>query len=107
MELEKPQRTISQNSALHLFCTDVARELEAQGIERKTIVEDLADTGVPITMEYVKYVIWYHFMIGMFGKHSTTELDTVQVSQVEQAVARFLAENYGCVIEWPSYEQPE
>lgn len=99
------QRTDKQNRSGHKYFTDVANELEAQGITRKTIVEDLADTGVPITPEFIKHVIWFHFMVGMYGKTSTAELSVLEWSEVEKNFTLFLKENYGLQTEYPCEEE--
>lgn len=105
--IEKKPRTLTQNASLHLWCTHVAQELEAQGIERHTLVEDLAEANIPITMDFVKHVLWYHFMKGMYGIDSTTQMTTDQVSMVERAVTRHLIENYGLQVDWPSNQVDE
>lgn len=101
--MEKP-RTPSQNNSGHKYWEDVANELEAQGITRKTIIEDLADTGIPITDKFIKHVVWFHFMVGMYGKRSTAELTSKEWTEVEKAFTLFLKENYGLQTDYPSEE---
>ena len=98
------QRTPAQNRSGHRYWSDVANELEAQGITRLTIVEDLADTGVPLTEDFIKHVVWFHFMVGMYGKKSTADLTTKEWTEVEKNFTLFLKENYGLQTEYPSVE---
>lgn len=79
---------------------DVSNEMEAQGITRKTVVEDLGDSGIPITPEYIKEVIWKHFMVGMYGVTSTTKLTTTQLTELEKVVTMHLIDKYEIDVEW-------
>ena len=98
------RRSLQQNKSGHKYWSDVASELEAQGITRRTIVQDLADTGVPITEDFIKHVVWFHFMVGMYGKTSTADLTTKEWSEVEKNFTLFLKENYGLQTEYPSQD---
>lgn len=97
-------RTSQQNKSGHKYFEEVANELEAQGITRQTIVEDLAETGIPITPDFIKHVVWFHYMVGMFGKQSTTELTTKEWTEVERAFTLFLKEQYGLQTDYPSMD---
>jgi len=102
--INERQRSSQQNKSGHKFWHDVANELEAQGITRKTIVEDLSDTGVPITEDFIKHVVWFHFMVGMYGKTSTADLTTKEWTEVEKNFTLFLKDNYGLQTEYPSQD---
>ena len=102
--INERQRSSAQNKSGHKFWHDVANELEAQGITRKTIVEDLSDTGVPITEDFIKHVVWFHFMVGMYGKTSTADLTTKEWTEVEKNFTLFLKDNYGLQTEYPSQD---
>ena len=100
--MDTPQkRTNQQNKSGHKYWEDCSAELEAQGITRTTIIEDLAETGVPITADFLKHVVWFHFMVGMFGKTSTADLTTKEWTEVEKNFTLFLKENYGLQTEYP------
>lgn len=103
-ELTEKQRSSAQNKSGHKYFTDAAAELEAQGVNRKTIVEDLGDWGAPITDMFLKYVVWHHFMVSMYGKESTTELTTKEWTEVEKNFTHFLKERYGLQTDYPSEE---
>jgi dTDP-4-amino-4,6-dideoxygalactose transaminase len=94
------KRTLAQNGSMHQYFDDVAKELEAQGITRRTIVEDLGEAGIPVTEKYVKEVIWQHFMVGMYGTTKTSELTTAQLTEVEKVVTLHLIDKYEIDVEW-------
>ena len=41
----------------------------------------------------------------MYGKESTTELTTSEVSKVYEQIAKLIGEKFGVIIEFPSKEQ--
>lgn len=98
------QRTPQQNKSGHKYWSDVANELEAQGITRKTIVEDLGDAHLPLTEEFIKHVVWFHFMVGMYGKTSTADLTSREWTEVEKNFTLHLRENYGLQTDYPSID---
>ena len=102
--MEKPQRTITQNRALHLAFTQIATELVGQGIERKTIVDDLEGYSAPVTPEFLKEV-FKTIMYTMYRKTSTTDLSTSEMTNCFDVFAHFLSENYGIDVVWPSNDQ--
>lgn len=97
------QRTISQNKSLHKLLSEVANEMLAQGIERKTVIEDLEGYSCPIDSAFLKEV-WRMIQFTQTGKISTTELTTSEVNKVYDTFNLFLGENYGIHLSWPSYE---
>lgn len=101
--MNEKQRTSAQNRALHKLLQDVATELLSQGIERKTIVDDLDTYTCPIDAAFMKEV-WRAIQYTQTGKHSTTELDSKEIDRVYETFNRFLAENYGVHVPFPSME---
>ena len=89
---------------MHRWFYDVAVALEELGITRKTIVQDLGDADIPITEKYIKEVVWFHFMVSMYGKTSTTELTTDELTKVERSTTEFLKKKYKIDVEWWSVE---
>lgn len=100
--METP-RTNQQNKALHKLFGDVANELLNQGIERKTVINDLEGYSCPIDASFMKEV-WRAIQFTQTGKQSTTELTSVEVDKVYDTFNRFLGENYGTHLSWPSME---
>ena len=97
------QRTISQNKSLHKMFDEVARAMLEQGIERKTVVQDLDTFSCPIDAAFIKEV-WRAIMFTQTGKQSTTEMTTSEIDKVYDTFNLFLGENYGVHIPFPSFE---
>ena len=101
MEKETRQRTASQNRALHLCFNQVSTLLIEQGIDQRTIVQDLEGYSAPVTPEFLKQV-FKTIMYTMYRKTSTTDLTTNEMTTCFEVFAKFLAEQYGTHIDWPS-----
>lgn len=97
----KTTRTCTQNRAMHKYFTLLANELNDGGLDmRKTLKPD---AELPWTPESVKTYIWKVVQEAMFGKASTTKLDTKQVSQVYQAVDKHLSTTFNIQVEFPTW----
>lgn len=59
---------------------------------------------IPWNKSLVKDLIWKPIQKVMTGKASTTELNTVEPSEIYEVVNRFTAERFGVFCEWPSEE---
>ena len=97
------QRTISQSRAMHLMFNQVSTLLIEQGIDQRTIVEDLEGYSAPVTPEFLKQV-FKTIMYTMYRKTSTTDLTTNEMTTSFNVFQKFLGENYGITINWPSQE---
>ena len=91
------------NKSLHLLFGQVANEMLALGIERRTILNDLKDYSCPIDAAFLKEV-FRAIMYTQTGIHSTTELTNAQMKTVYETFQKFLAENYHLEAPWPSVE---
>lgn len=91
------------NRSLHLLFQQVANELVAQGIDQRTIIEDLEGYDTPVTFSFMKEV-WRSIMYTMYRKTSTTQLTNKEMSECYEVFHRFVAENYGINQPWPSIE---
>lgn len=98
------QRTKTQSRALHLYFTQLAKELEAHGIDQKTFVSKLEDISIPITKDFLK-LVWKEVQKGMYKTGSTTQLTTSQISEVYETVNRFTAQEFGVHQAFPSMEE--
>lgn len=102
-ELTEKQRSTTMNRCLHKALTEIANNLSEQGIERRTIVEDLTGYEAPITMEWMKEV-YKTIIYTMYRKTSTTALSNKEMIDSWEVFSKFLAENYGTAYIWPSQE---
>ena len=100
-ENRKP-RTLSQNAALHLYYRMLAEALNDAGLDaRKTLKPEIE---IPWTPEMIKDLLWRPIQEAMTGKHSTTELNTVDPSEIYQVLDRHLGEKFGLHVPFPSHE---
>jgi hypothetical protein len=94
------QRTLTQNRALHLFCTMLADALNAAGLDMKKTLKP--DAEIPWDCASVKERLWKPIQEAVIGKLSTTEADRTEYSKVHEILAHHLATKLGVQApEWP------
>ena len=94
------KRTPTQNNSLHLWFDQLADALNSAGWNvQKTLRHDVE---VPWSGVLIKEMIYRPVMEAMTGKHSTTELDTVEISEVFEVLNLHLGEKLGIFVPWPS-----
>lgn len=97
------QRTLTQNRALHLFCQWLAEALNDAGYDmRKTLREDVE---VPWTQASVKEYLWRPIQEALTEKRSTTEITTVEPTEIHAVLSRHLGERLG--VECPPWPKRE
>lgn len=99
----RKRRTTHQNAALHLYCEHLAEALNDAGFEMKAVLE-AKSVDVPWNKSSVKEVLWRPIMQAMTGKDSTTDMNTVDPSEVYEVLNRHIAENFHISVPWPSEE---
>lgn len=104
MEPNEEQRTIQQNKSIHKYCTMVAEELSNQGQTMQNVIKHITRVEIHPTKENVKEIIWREIQKALFGKQSTTELNTSQVDKVYQVMSQFLAREFEIDLPFPSKE---
>jgi len=99
------RRTLQQNKAIRVFDRLLAAELNAKGYTVKFVLDKMR-TGaeVPWSESAVHELLWKVMQKGLTGKESSTELDTIQPSDIHQALMHWMGENLPEVdyIDWPS-----
>lgn len=99
------KRTLPQNSALHLFLTQLAEALNEQGITLQQLLARSVE--VYPTMENLKEDLWRPLQIKMFAKKSTTELAKLgEINQIYDSINKAVA-FWGIHIPWPSKTSDE
>jgi hypothetical protein len=95
------KRTLKQNSALHLYFTLLADELNDAGFDmRKTLQVDIPWS--PLT---VKEYLWRPLQEAYLLKRSTTELDKQkEIDAVYDILNRVIGERTGIFVEFPNIE---
>lgn len=101
--MTETKRSTSMNKSLHLLFGQVANEMAAIGIERRTVMHDLKGFDCPIDATFLKEV-WRAIQYTQTSKTSTTDLTNAEMSRVYETFSRFLAENYKLNAVWPSIE---
>lgn len=99
---KRKRRTNLQNKALHKFFQQLADALNESGYSvAKTLRHDVE---IPWNKNLCKELLWRPVQEAMTGKHSTTELNTVDPSEIYEVLNRHLGERLGVHVEWPSEE---
>lgn len=95
------QRSLTQNRALHLWCQWMADTLNDAGFDmRRTLREDV---DVPWTGHSVKEYLWRPVQEAVTHKHSTTEITTVEPTEIHAVISRHLGQRLGIEAPpWPS-----
>lgn len=98
---ERAKRTTLQNKAIHLYCSLLSKAFNDAGLDMLTVLKVKSSTSW--TMLSVKDVIWRSIQEAMFPeKTSTTQLETGEVSQVYQQIAKHLSENFNITQSFPN-----
>lgn len=94
------QRTLTQNKAMHLFFGWLAETLNDAGYDmRRTLRQDI---DIPWSSATVKEHLWRPIQEALTDKHSTTEITTVEPTEIHAVLSRHLGERLGVQCpEWP------
>ena len=102
-EHKRKQRTLLQNKSLHVYFDQLAAALNDAGWEMKKVLEEKA-VDIPWSGVRVKEVLWRPIQEALTGKHSTTEINTVDPTEIYAVLDRHLSEKFGVHVEWPCEE---
>lgn len=90
LTIEKRQRTLTQNAAIHKYFSMLCEELNSEGLSvRATLIEGFE---LPWTDELVKEMLWKPVQKAIFKTISTTKLKTNEVSTVYDHINRKMIE---------------
>ncbi len=100
VKMETGQRSLKQNSALHVYFKLMAETLNDAGLE---IHMDFLGKSidVPWSPGEVKERIWKPIMQAQTGKTSTAKLDRKEVSEIYEVLNRFMAERHSVLVPFP------
>lgn len=96
-------RTTAQNSALHLFFTMIAKELNKQGLSIPKVLK----ADVKFSPDAVKDFMWRPIQKAITSKESTTKLEKQEIDQVYEVLNKLLGEKFGIFVPFPSIEVKE
>lgn len=97
-------RTSQQNKALHLYLSQVAEALDREGHSFQNVVSSLRNAEIRPTPENIKQ-IWREFQKAMYDKHSTTELEKLEVDRVYEVFNAWLGREFQIHVPFPSEER--
>lgn len=103
MDKNQPRsRTLKQNSSIHLYFNHLAQELNDAGLTvERTLTKPLE---IPWNETLIKELMWKRILKAQLNKDSTTEMTTKEINMVFEVITKYLAENFGIVVELPSIE---
>lgn len=102
-EKKYPIRTNQQNKALHVLFKLLGDTLNNAGLDmRKTLKPGVEIPWGPVA---VKEFLWRPIQEAQLGKHSTTELTTVEIDKVFDTINRHLGEQFNLHVPFPSIEE--
>ena len=99
MSDEHKQRTVTQNKSLHKYLELLSDELNQAGLDMRTVLKP--SVSIPWSADNVKENLWRPIQEAMVNKHSTANLDTVEIQDVYKVLDRHLAEKFGISVSWP------
>ena len=95
----RSKRTKKQNNSIHLYCTMLAEIFNNSGLDQKVILGQ--EAFIPWDTKSVKEKIWHSFQKSLFEKESTSDLETHEVSQVYDYMAKYLSEAFDVQLDFP------
>ena len=102
VKFDEPESHITQAqfSAMHVWCGQVADQLNACGLDIRLVIKP--DISIDWDKDSVKRLLYKPVLKAMTGKTSTTEQNTVQPSAVAETIARHIAERFDIPLPmWP------
>lgn len=102
-------RSLQQNAALHLWCSWIAEALNDAGYDYQKFLE-AADykLDTPWTTALVKDQLWRPVQEAMTKKESTTELNKIEPSDIQQVLMARLTEITGIQdVPWPKKKEDD
>jgi hypothetical protein len=83
----------------------LAASLNDAGLDMRTVLKP--EVNIPWTPETVKENLWRPVQVALLNKKSTTELETGEVSKVEDVLMRHLVKEFGQFFEPPQFPSIE
>lgn len=102
MQKQPRLRTLTQNSALHLYYTHLADALNSAGLDMRATLKP--EIEIPWDANSIKNYLWRPIQKMQLGKESTTTLTTKEIDIVFDTLNRHLADKFGLHIDFPNIE---
>jgi len=96
------QRSLTQNRAMHLYCSQLAQALTDGGYDFRTSLKE----GIEVEWDekLVKKHIWGAVQYAMTGHKSTTKPEKEDYGKIYETVNRFVSARFGIYVPFPSKE---
>ena len=101
----KKRRTTTQNSAMHLFFTQLAGALNDAGLDQRKMLKESVD--MPWSQHSVKEFLWRPIQLAAVQKDSSAKLSTQEVSYIYEILNRHLTQKLGISLPWPEVQNGE
>jgi hypothetical protein len=98
------QRSAKQNAALQVYCRNLAKELNDNGVDFRTFFKP--GFQLKFTETIVKENIWRPVQEAMTGKHSTTKPTRQDYIDIYDVINRKVAE-YGIYVPFPNKDEED
>ena len=92
-------RTALQNRALHLYLTQVSKELNEKGLTVQMVLKEAIERHWD--METVKAQLWQPLQKAIFGNMKTSEMETGAYAKIDLYFSHFLGSKFGINVDWP------
>lgn len=99
------QRSLKQNSALHVWCGLMAEELNSSGYSMEKVLAHKA--SIDWTMHGVKEHLWKPVQESMTGEDSTASAQKIDYMKVYEVLNRHFGEKMGVHVPWPVHERSD
>jgi len=100
----KKTRNSLQNSALHLYFTLIAEELNNLGLTFNYTGLVTKNLETRYTMEIVKDFIWRPIQRILFKIESTSKINTAQINEIVDILTKHFGENYYFYVPFPNIQ---
>ena len=96
------QRSVKQNSSLHLWCEQLADALNEKNLDVKTVMEHKKE--IPWTKYAVKDYLFKPVLKTLTDQESSADANKIDYIKVYDILNKYLGEKLGIHIPWPSHE---
>jgi len=94
-------RTTAQNSALHLWFSQIAEELNSKHFDMRAIIRQ--DIEIEWTGYTIKEYLFKPLLRAKFGKKTTTKITTNEINDIFDIINKTIAERTGGEVEVPNF----
>lgn len=98
------QRTLRQNSSLHLYLKQLSKELNEAGYDMKKTLKPDVDIPWDDEGKMAKEHLWRPIQQILLDKESTVEPERMEYVKVYEVLNRHLSAKFGISVPWPVNE---